>query len=929
MGGVYARRGMSARPSPELLGRAAERAALDELLQRVRGGQSAVLVIRGEAGVGKTAFLRDCVRQASGFRVAQAAGVEAEMELPFAAVHQLCRPLLTELEALPPAQKDALGVALALSEGAPPDRFLVALAVLSVVSAAAEEQPLLCVVDDAQWLDGVSSQVLGFVARRLLAESVAIVLAVRDPAHRYELDGLPELRLAGLDDEDARSLLKRAVPGLLDERVRDRIVAETGGNPLALLELPRRMSAAELAGGFEIPRSADLPGHLEDHYVRRIAELPEATRRLILLAAADPEGDATLLWRAAPRLGIEATALAPASSERLLEVDTQVRFRHPLVRSAVYRAASVGDRRSVHEALAAVSDPEADADRRAWHRALAATGADEDVAAELERSAGRAEMRGGLAAAAAFLGRASDLTPDTGARARRALAAAVATLQAGAPDGALDLLARAEAGPLDAIQRAQVHLVRAQAAFGSSHGADAPPLLLAAARELEPLDPLLARDTYLDALAAALFVGRLATSAGVVEVARAALAAPPSRGRPQDLLLDGLAALISDGYAAGAAPLRRAVHAFRTQDIAAPDALRWLWLATHAAHDLWDDESWEVLCERHVRLARRAGALTLLPLALSARIGLHLFAGELAMAASLNDEVAAITEATRSGLPPYGALALAAYRGREAEASGLVRAIRTELEPRGEGMGLTLVEHATAVLYIGLAHYEDAREAAERGAANPQELAFSAWSLPHLVEAAVRGDRPALAADAMGRLAEIADAVGTEWALGSAARSRALTTEGAGAESHYREAIERLGATRVHAEHARAKLVYGEWLRREGRRVDSREQLRTAHEMFADMGMDAFAERARRELRATGETVRRRSEEARDELTPQEEQIARLARDGLSNPEIGARLFLSPRTIEWHLRKVFSKLGITSRTALHEALPSRAAGLPS
>jgi DNA-binding CsgD family transcriptional regulator len=554
---------------------------------------------------------------------------------------------------------------------------------------------------------------------------------------------------------------------------------------------------------------------------------------------------------------------------------------------------------------------------------------DEDVAAELERSAGRAEMRGGLAAAAAFLGRASELTPDTGARARRALAAAVVTLRAGSPDSALQRLTQAEAGPLDAIQRAQVHLVRAQAAFGSSHGADAPPLLLAAARELEPLDPLLARDTYLDALAAALFVGRLATTAGVVDVARAALAAPPSRGRPQDLLLDGLATVITEGYAAGAAPLLRAVQAFRTQEIAVPDALRWLWLATHAAHDLWDDESWEALCERHIRLARRAGALTLLPLALSARIGLHLFAGELSMAASLNDEVAAITEATRSGLPPYGALAIAAYRGREAEAAGLVRATRADLEPRGDGMGLTLVEHAAAVLYIGLARYEDARGAAERGAANPQELAFSAWSLPQLVEAAVRDDRPALAADAMARLAEIADAVGTEWALGAAARSRALTTEGAPAEDHYREAIERLGMTRVHAEYARAKLVYGEWLRRESRRSDSREQLRTAHEMFADMGMEAFAERARRELRATGETVRRRSEESPDHLTPQEEQIARLAREGLSNLEIGARLFLSPRTIEWHLRKVFSKLGITSRVALREALPSAAGGVPS
>jgi DNA-binding CsgD family transcriptional regulator len=914
---------MAARCPPVLLGRAGERETLDRLLANVRGGQSAVIVLRGEAGVGKTALLRYCARQGSDFRVVQVVGVEAEMELPFAALHQLCAPMRRRLDGLPRPQQDALRVALGLAAGDPADRFLVALAVLSLVSAVAEERPLLCVVDDAQWLDAASHQVLGFVARRLLAESVAIVVAVREPSAKPTFEGSPGLALRGLDDDAARALLRRAIPGRLDDRVRDRIVAETRGNPLALLELTRDMSAAELAGGFELPARRDLPGHIEDHYRRRLDALPQATRRLMLLAAAEPIGDATLLWRAARTLGIGTSAFAPAKDGELLEIGARVRFRHPLVRSAAYRAGSAGDRRRVHEALADASDAEAETDRRAWHRALATAGLSEDVAAELERSAERAQLRGGLAAAAAFLERATELTPDPGVRAGRALAAAAFKLQSGAPEPARGLLAQAEAGPLDDLQRAEAHLLRGQIAFASSHGRDAPMLLLAAAREMEPLDTGLARDTYLDALSAALFVGRLASDVDLLEVAQAARGAPPHTGRPQDLLLDGLAVTITDGYAAGAPLLKRALSAFRVEAMPAPEAIRWLWLATHAAHDLYDDERWELLCSEHIRLARQAGALTVLPIALSARIGLHLFAGQLAQAASLVEELAAVTEATGTGLPPYGVLALAAFRGREAEAAHLIRATHAELAPRGEGMGLTLVEHATAVLYNGLGRYGEACEAAQRAAANRRELAFSIWALPELVEAAVRSDRPDLAADALQRLAQATTPSGTEWALGVEARARALVSEQEAAEDLFREAVERLGRTRVRGEHARAHLLYGEWLRREGRRVDAREQLRAAHLMFIEMGMEAFAERTRRELLATGSTVRKRRADTRDELTPQEEQIALLARDGLTNPEIGAQLFLSPRTVEWHLRKVFTKLGIGSRKGLHGALPKR------
>jgi DNA-binding NarL/FixJ family response regulator len=709
--------------------------------------------------------------------------------------------------------------------------------------------------------------------------------------------------------------------GRIDERVRDRIVAETHGNPLALLELPWGKPGPQLAGGFGVPAAADLQGRIERHYVERVRALPEATRRLLLLAAAEQWGDASLLWRAAERLAIGAGDLAPA--QELLEIASEARFRHPLVRSAAYRVASPEDRRSVHTALAEASDPELDPDCRAWHRALAAAGPDEDVAAGLECAADRAQLRGGLAAAASFLERAAELTPDPAPRARRALAAAEAAHLSGARQSALRLLAQAEAGCLDELERARVGLLRGRVAFGFSQGDDAPRLLVAAARELEPLDAVSARDTYLDAFAAALFAGRLAGDTGVPEVAQAVRTAPPHTGRPQDLLLDGLALVITDGYVAGAPLLQRAVGAVRAVQMPSEDAIHWLWLATRAAHDLWDDESWEALAERHVALARQAGALAMLPLALSAQVSRHLLTGDLSAAASLNDELEAVNDATGSERPPYSAVTLAAFRGRKDEAAPLIGRVGAEAVRRGDGLALTLVDHATAVLYNGLGRYREACEAAQRAAAQTQERGHATWSLPHLVEAAVRTRQPALAEEAVERLVQSTSVCRSDWARGVEARARAVVSEDGGAEPFYRAAVDHLGRTRVRAELARAHLLYGEWLRRQGRRVDAREQLRSAHQMFNDMGMEAFADRTRRELIATGETVRKRQAETRDELTPQEEQIAQLARDGLTNAEIGGQLFLSPRTVEWHLKKVFGKLGISSRRGLDEALPLR------
>jgi DNA-binding CsgD family transcriptional regulator len=916
----------------ELRGRRSECDSLGRLLEHVRGGQSQVLVLRGEAGVGKTALLEYLVAKASGCRVARAAGVESEMELAFAGVHQLCAPVLSHLAHLPGPQRDALGTAFGLSAGTAADRFLVGLAVLSLLSEVAEERPLVCVVDDAQWLDRASAQVLGFVARRLLAESVALVFAVRSPSEDRELGGLPAMAVGGLGDADARALLQSATPGRLDERVRDRIVAESNGNPLALLELPKGLTAAELAGGFGRPDAQPVASLIEQSFLRRVQALPGETQRLVLAAAAEPVGDVTLLWRAAEVLGIGADAAAPAEAEGLIELGARVRFRHPLARSAAYRAAALGERQEIHRALAQVTDPSADPDRRAWHRAQAALGPDETVAGELERSADRAQGRGGIAAAAAFLERATDLTPDPARHGARALAAAQAKFEAGAANSAHELLAAAEICPLDELQRARLARLRAHIVFAQSRGSDAPALLLGAAKRLEALDPGLARETYLEALGAAVFAGRLGGQFGVREVAEAARAAPagPQPRRPMDLLLDGVATRFTKGYAAGVPALRPGLQAFRREALhREDDILRWLWLAWLLAGDLWDDEAWHDLATRAVKLAREAGALTVLPVVLEYRAAVHAHAGEFAAASALIEEADTITAATGNAPLRYVVLLLAAWRGEEAQTLKLIEARARDATARGEGRALGWVQYVTAVLYNGLGRYGAALTSA-RQACDHEDACFFSWSLVELVEAAARTGAHDAATAAHRELEERTRAAGTDWALGILARSSALLASGHAADALYREAIERLGRCRIVVHLARAHLVYGEWLRRENRRVDAREQLRIAYEMLDRMGAEALAERARRELLATGETVRKRTVESRDVLTPQEALVARLAAQGRTNPEIGAQLFISSRTAEYHLHKVFAKLGISSRRSLRDALrDSTQAGSPA
>jgi DNA-binding CsgD family transcriptional regulator len=910
---------------PNLRGRSSERQQLGGALDRVREGESAAFVLRGEAGIGKTSLLDDVAHLATGCRVVRVAGVESELELPFAALQQVCGPLLAHARSVPEHQQQALRVALGLAAGPPPDRFVVGMAVLSVLAEVAAEQPLVCLVDDAQWLDEASCQVVGVVARRLLAESVFLALAVRETGDDRLFPGVPDLTLDGLGDDDARALLTAATPGHLDERVRDRLVAETRGNPLALLELVHGMTDAERAGGFALPSVALTSGLLDEAFQNRVRALPEPTRRLLLLAAADPTGDPTLLWRAAQSVGLGHDAAEPARAEQLLEIGSGVRFRHPLMRAAAYAACSAEERRAAHHALADAIDPDTDPDRRVWHLAAAATGPDEAVAAELERSAERAEARAGLAAAAAFLQRSVALTEEPARRADRALAAAHAYLHAGAFDAGLGLLAEAEADAVDDLQRARVGQLRAEINRAALSGREAPLLLLEAAHSLDRLDPVLARLTYLDAWGAALVAGSLAAPGGelrtVSAAARAALTATPGT-EPCSLLLDGLSTLVLDSASDAAPALRGALVAFLGGEVPTDEWLHYGTLVSNSALTLWDFEAWDASSTRYVEVARTSGALAPLIAALNVRRVVAMYAGdfETATALRVSEEVAKQVTGTRRA--SYGDLFLGAFQGVPERARPLITATADEARARGEGLGWNIADRAAALLDLGLGRYAEASAAAAR-AAEGELGPFTTQALPDLVEAACRSGQPELAADALRRLQRATSGCDSDWASGVEARGRALLSEGVEAEEAYDEALTRLAHTRLRVEHARALLLYGEWLRREGRRGDAREQLRAAHHTFSELGLEAFAERSRHELLATGEKVRKREVDTLDQLTPQEEHIARLARDGRSNPEIAAELFISARTVEWHLRKVFGKLRITSRRELREALPAR------
>ena len=679
-----------------------------------------------------------------------------------------------------------------------------------------------------------------------------------------------------------------------------------------------------------MPAALSLQGKIEETFVRRIRTMSDDARRLLLVAAAEPVGDPLLLWRAAKRLGVGPAAGEDAQTHGLLTIRERVTFRHPLVRSAVYGSATIEERRAAHQALAEATDREADPDRRTWHMAAAAPAPDEQIASELVHSAGRAQARGGLAAAAAFLQRAVALTVDPGKRTDRALTAARASLDAGAFEVARRLLSTADAGTPDELQMAQAELLRGGIAFASSMGSAAPPLLLEAAERLSPLDAELAREVYLDAWGAALFAGRLAAGGALLDVSLAARSAPRPSGppRPSDLLLDGLAALVTEGPVASASALRQATSAFLDDASGTQANFRWGWLATIPANVLWDEKSLHAINSRQLQEGRDTGALARLPIDLAAWAFLVAWRGDFGAASAAIAEAEAVTRATGSRLAPYAAVLLAALRGREADALPLVESMIRDAGAEGQGIGVQWAHWVSSILFNGQGSYDRALAAAERAAEEMPHLFISGWARPELVEAAVRSGKPERATAALELLVEVTSTAGTDWAMGIEARSRALMSEGKTAERLYQEALDHLSRTRLRPELARAHLLYGEWLRREERRVDARVQLHAAYEQFSGIGMEAFGERARRELLATGERVRKRSVETRDDLTAQERHIAGLARDGLSNQEIGARLFLSQHTVAYHLRKVFSKLEITSRNQLIQVLPDSAEATP-
>lgn len=908
------------RSNAALPGRSAECQALREMVDAVRSGRSEVRVLLGEAGIGKTAlltFLREGA--AADCTVLTTVGVESDMELTFAGLQQLCAPVLDYRSGLPQPQREALERAFGLSDtGTAPNRFLVGLAILGLLAAAAADRPVLCVVDDVQWLDHVSAQTLFFVARRVQAESVGLVFATRTPIDGTA--GLPTLAVGGLDDGDARRLLESAYPGRLDGAILDRIVAEARGNPLALLETPKDIASFH---------TENVRAGIEEHYRTLIAGLPDDTRMLLCVAAAEPVGDPALLSRALAHLDLKPTVMTPAYDLGLIAIDTRVRFHHPLARSVAYRSATIEQRRFAHAALAAVTDPTVDPDRRAWHRALAADSLDEQVASDLERSAGRALQRGGTASAAAFLARAAELTPDPAVRTGRALAAAEAHREIASFGNARRLLATADLGPLTDLQRARSAQLKTRLTFASARAdGDADALVAAVtqfaavAGQLEALDPTLATEAYLEALSAAMYVGRTAAglAADVAATAHAALAKRQPQ-TPLDLVTHALAERLALGPVDAMPAMRRALDALKT---AARDGSRgWFWRAfpvVHESliHETWDD-GWRDFSAHAAQLATDSGALALLPPALLSRAGAAVERGELTAASSLVAEANDLAIAIDYTPLKYYRIIVSAWRGDEAEATRLATAALESGRARGEGRVIGLAYYATVVLNNGLGRYAEARSAAH-SACEYDDLGFHGELLVEAIESAVRADDRGFAEQVFDRLQARTSAAGSPRALAALARSRALLSDGEQAEALYLESIERFEATSQRIRLARARLLYGEWLRRNGPATVAREPLRLAHQELVQMGSMAFAERARRELLAAGQKTRKQPTAAGDELSPQEHQIAELAGQGLTNQEIAGQLFISAHTVEWHLRKVFTKLGIRSRRDLRKRL---------
>jgi DNA-binding CsgD family transcriptional regulator len=896
-----------------LLHRTPEREEIGRVLDAARAGHGAALVLRGEPGMGKTVLLDDAAGAAEGLHVLRVTGSEAETDLPYAGVQQLVAPLLGDLDALPEPQRRALESALGLAAGDTPSRLHVNLAVAGLLADAA---PALCVVDDAHWLDAASFDAIAFVARRLDGIPVALLIAVREPAEpRLELRGLPTLRIQGLAHDAARELLRASTPDYIAGYVVDLIVRGAAGNPFALLELGRSLTQAQLGGASSLPDPLPVRGALEQTFVRRVRRLPAETKSLLLLLAADPLRNADALWRAAAKLGLDATAADAAAADGLVSLEPRLEFRHAFLGAAVYGAARPEELRATHRALAVTTDRLLDPDGYAWHHAATLNAPDEQAAVDLLGAASRALT---WAARAADLGRAAELTLDIADRAERTLAAAQAEHEAGANVRASNLL-EAALPQLGDGQRADGQRLRRALDYDYGRVSEDAVGLLAIARDLEPLDGARARIAHLDALVAAISACRLSGEGGVRTAALAALAAPiPRESSATDFLLTGFATLFTDGPATAAVPLRNAVQLLRRDD----DALL-IGLGALAAMELWDDAAAHDLTKRQVDLARGSGGLSALPRGLNILAScFEIVTGRFDAADMALQEARDIRAATAPAAAERAQVVQAmvdAWRGREASTRANVDATIRHSASSGQGIDLASAGYALTILEMGLGHYP-AAFAAVRDGTRFDTLRIRTSLLPELVEAAVRVGEQEVATDALERLAESTLAVGTHWGLGVLARSRALLADGNAAEALYLEAIGHLQQCRVVPELARANLLYGEWLRRVRRRLDARGPLRAAHEIFRAIGAEAFDERARIELVATGERVLPRAVDTLDRLTPHELRIARLVAAGASNPEIALELAISRRTVEYHLRKIFRKLGISSRTQMSSRL---------
>jgi DNA-binding CsgD family transcriptional regulator len=915
-------------PRVDLVGRRREQEVLSRLIDSARRGASGVVVVRGEPGIGKTALLTDAVLRSPHLQCIQISGTEYEAELAYAGLQQFCQPLMCHLNKLPPPQREALSIIFGISDGEAPDRFRVALAVLTLLGEAAREQPLMCVIDDVQWIDRASRQALAFVARRLSADPVLMVFASRPLIDDVDLAGLPELSLTGLDDRAARELLTRTLPGRLDHLAYDSILAEAAGNPLALLELHRVTTPTALAGGFALMKATSAAHRVESMYSTLVPTLPAATRMVLLIAAAEPTGDVVAVRSAARLLGLDTDVAAQDAEDAGLVTNTRgvITFRHPLVRSVVYQGAEPADRRQVHQALAEVMSGAGDTDRRAWHRAHAAEGPDDMVAAELETAARHARARGGVAAASAFLTAAVDLSLNPAGRVRRALAAARDTIDAGAPDAALALLdcvqTDALAGAAD-LERAQGEMLRAEAAFATRRGGDATMALLSCAERLEPLDGAMSRQTYLKALQTAIFAGRLSASGAATpaKVAAACTGAPPPAGTPTtvDVLLDGLSRRFTAGCAAAAPALRQALRKFCDDAASGVADAQWYGLAGRVALDIWDQQAWSDLANRQVDALRRAGRLTLLPVALAHRAGVSVHAGRFDEADSFIEEAQSISTAIGVPAPGYIEPVLSAFRGDARRTLELVQESTESATIRGEGRVIPLVSYAEAVLHNTFEDYPKALAVTD-WAVEHDDLGMYGYALVERVEAASRGGERQIADRTLAQLLERTTAGGTDMARGMAARSRALVSSGREADRRYREAIGYLSRLDVDILLARVHLLYGEWLAAERNRAAAITQLRLAHNSFVHAHATALAARAQRGLVALGHSVTPSGSGAAEQLNRQELAIARLARSGQTNSEIAEQLFISPRTVEWHLTKIFGKLKVTSRRDLRSAL---------